>query len=58
MADPAALPDDVAALKAIIAVMDDRNRRLETLVEALRQAIFGRRSEKTDPDQYELALEE
>ena len=58
MTDPAALPDDPAALKAIIAVTADRNARLEKLVEALKHAIFGRKSEKTDPDQYELALED
>lgn len=58
MTDPAALPDDPAALKAIIAVMADRNARLEKLVEALRHAVFGRKSEKTDPAQYELALED
>ena len=28
------------------------------LVKAFRQALFGRRSEKTDPDQFELALED
>lgn len=58
MTDAADLPDDIDALKAIIAVMDARNQRLEKLVEAFRQAIFGRKSEKTDPDQYELALED
>ncbi len=58
MTDPAALPDDPAALKAIIAVMADRNAQLEKLVEALKHAVFGRKSEKTDPDQYELALED
>ncbi|MEM7677178.1 MAG: IS66 family transposase zinc-finger binding domain-containing protein, partial [Myxococcota bacterium] len=38
--------------------MADRNERLEKLVEALKHAIFGRKSEKTDPGQYELALED
>ena len=58
MTDLADLPDDIDALKAIIVAMDNRNQRLEKLVEALRHAIFGRKSEKTDPDQYELALED
>ena len=58
MTDLADLPDDIDALKAIIVAMDDRNQRLEKLVEAFRHAIFGRKSEKTDPDQYELALED
>ncbi|MEO1464551.1 MAG: IS66 family transposase [Pseudomonadota bacterium] len=58
MTNLADLPDDIDALKAIIVAMDDRNQRLEKLIEALRHAIFGRKSEKTDPDQYELALED
>lgn len=35
---------------------DKRIERLEKLVAAIRQAAFGRKSEKTDPDQFELAL--
>jgi transposase len=58
MTEANALPDDVDALKAIIAVMADRNARLERLVEAFKQAMFGRKSEKLDPDQFELALED
>ncbi len=37
---------------------DERIERLETLVAAFKQAAFGRRSEKSDPDQFELALED
>ena len=37
---------------------DERIERLEKLVAAFRQATFGRRSEKSDPDQFELALED
>jgi transposase len=51
------LPDDVDALKAIILAQSERNARLEALIAALRQALFGRKSEKIDPDQFELALE-
>ena len=58
MTEANALPDDVDALKAIIAVMADRNARLERLVEAFKQAMFGAKSEKLDPDQFELALED
>lgn len=58
MSDPRTLPDDIDALKAIIAMMEDRNTRLERLVEAFRQAMFGRKSEKLDPDQFELTLED
>ena len=52
------LPDDVEALKAIILAQQAQNTRLEALIAALRQAMFGRKSEKIDPDQFELALED
>ncbi len=72
MLDAADLPDDVAALKAMliaaqareaskdaqIARKDERIERLEKLVAAFKQAAFGRKSEKTDPDQFDLALED
>ncbi|WP_424928841.1 IS66 family transposase [Amaricoccus tamworthensis] len=58
MISTADLPDDVDALKAMIVAQSERNDRLETLVASLRQALFGRRSEKSDPDQFELALED
>jgi transposase len=51
------LPDDVDALKAIILAQSEQNARLEALIAALRQAMFGRKSEKIDPDQFELTLE-
>jgi transposase len=37
---------------------DERIDRLERLVAAFKQAAFGRKSEKTDPDQFDLALED
>ena len=52
------LPDDIDALKAMIVAQGEQNARLETLVAALRQALFGRKSEKAYPDQFELALED
>lgn len=58
MADLADLPDDMAALKALILAERARNDRLERLVAAMKQAMFGRRSERLDPDQFELALED
>ena len=72
MLDTADLPDDVASLKAMliaaqareagkdaqIARKDERIERLEKLVSAFKQAAFGRKSEKTDPDQFDLALED
>ncbi|TIP39120.1 IS66 family transposase, partial [Mesorhizobium sp.] len=72
MLDAADLPDDIAALKAMliaaqareagkdaqIARKDERIERLEKLVAAFKQAAFGRKSEKTNPDQFDLALED
>lgn len=72
MLDTTDLPDDVAALKAMliaaqvreagkdaqIARKDERIERLEKLVAAFKQAAFGRKSEKTDPEQFDLALED
>lgn len=72
MLDTADLPDDVATLRAMliavqareagkdaqIARKDERIERLEKLVAAFKQAVFGRKSEKTDPDQFDLALED
>ncbi|MGW9947351.1 transposase [Rhizobium leguminosarum] len=72
MLDAADLPDNVDALKAMlvaarlseadkvaqIARKDERSERLEKLVAAFKQAAFGRKSEKTDPDQFDLALED
>jgi transposase len=58
MLDTAELPDDIAALKAMLVAAEARNQRkderiaqLEKLVAAFKQAAFGRRSEKSDPDQ-------
>ncbi len=65
MLKAADLPDDIAALKAMLIAAiarevrkDERIERLERLVAAFRQAVFGRRSEKADPDQFDLALED
>lgn len=65
MPDPAALLEEIDALKAMLIASEARNQRkderierLEKLVAAFRQAVFGRRSEKSDPDQFELALED
>jgi len=43
---------------ASLAEKEDCITRLEALVKAFRAAMFGRRSEKLDPDQYDLALED
>ncbi|MBB3452800.1 transposase [Rhizobium sp. BK313] len=65
MLDATDLPDDIAALKAMLIAAqarevrkDERIERLEKLVAAFKQATFGRKSEKTDPEQFDLALED
>jgi len=65
MLNAADLPDDIAALKAMLIAAtaregrkDERIERLERLVAAFRQAVFGCKSEKADPDQFDLALED
>jgi hypothetical protein len=65
MSKTADLLEEIAALKAMLIASDARDKRkderierLEKLVAAFRQAVFGRKSEKSDPDQFELALED
>ncbi len=65
MLTEADLPDDIAALKALVIASeahgirkDERIAQLETLVKAFKQALFGSKSEKADPDQFQLALED
>ena len=72
MLNPANLPDDTDALKAMLAASlaaiadrdavierkEDRIVRLEKLLADFKRALFGHRSEKSDPEQYELALED
>lgn len=65
MPKTADLLEEIAALKAMLIAADARDRRkderierLEKLVAAFKHAAFGRRSEKSDPDQFELALED
>jgi transposase len=65
-AEAAPLPDDVAALKALLlaerataAKLAGQNEHLRAIIKELRRALFGRRSEKTaHPDQLQLALED
>jgi transposase len=60
------LPDDVAALKALLLAeratttrLTGQNEHLRALIKELQRALFGRRSEKTvHPDQLEFALED
>ena len=79
MTTPATLPDNVAALRALVLaawaerdaeraenarLSDERNQlagqndRLRHLIRQLQRMQFGRRSEKLDPDQLALGLED
>src|SRR5690242_11929376 len=69
---PEPLPNDVAALRAMLAAawaerdaeraektrLASQNDRLRHLIRQLQRLRFGRRSEKLDPDQLNLALED
>jgi transposase len=66
------LPDDPSALRAAVLAMrtelaaerarrqrvEDQNERLRHFIRQLQRMQFGRRSEKLDPDQLALALED
>ena len=63
--DVSALPEDPAALKALLLAerqlrteLGEEVERLTAIIAAFKRALFGRRSEKLDPGQLELALEE
>jgi transposase len=62
---PGPLPDDPENLKQIIAVLLEeleasrrRQRQLQAQIDAMARRLFGRRSEKLDPDQMELVFAE
>jgi len=64
MPDAPELPDDPAALKALViagrvekADLAEEVARLKAIVAAFQRAMFGRRSETLDPDQLQLDLE-
>ena len=48
----------LAARDAVITRKKDRIAMLEKLVADFKRALFGAKSEKSDPDQYQLALED
>jgi uncharacterized membrane protein len=63
--DVSDLPDDPAVLKALLAIerslrtdLAEEVARLAAIVQAFKRAMFGPRSEKLDPAQLELALED
>ncbi len=51
-------PDMHQQIVALLAHKDDIISRLEALVKDYKQALFGSKSEKADPDQYALAFED
>jgi hypothetical protein len=62
--DVSDLPDDPAVLKALLVAerglrtdLAEEVARLAAIVQAFRRAMFSPRSEKLDPGQLELALE-
>ena len=48
----------VEELRAEVASLTEQNRRLEHLLRELRQAMYGKKSEKLHPDQLRLAFED
>lgn len=65
MPDTQDLLAEIASLRALLEQTQAANLRkdariaaLEKLVAAFKQAAFGKRSEKADPDQFDLALED
>jgi transposase len=60
-----ALPEDAESLRALVLALQaerdelaDNLERALRIIRQLRRAQFGRRSEKLDPDQLQLILEE
>lgn len=51
------LPDDVATLKAMVIAGREREARMQHLIDQMKRAQFGPRSEKLSPDQLALALD-
>lgn len=72
MSFPTDLPTDIATLQALLQAAEERVSardaiierkeerivRLEKLMTDFKRALFGSKSEKADPDQYQLALED
>jgi transposase len=62
---PESLPEDVDELRAAaVCLMAERdhlletNARLQHIIEKMQRLLFGKRSEKLDPDQLQLGLED
>ncbi len=56
--DADTLPDDPATLRALLRAAQDEIERLRGLIAALNRNRFGTRSERLDPDQLNLGLED
>ena len=50
--------DQLSMQDALIERKEDRIKRLEKLLADFKRALFGAKSEKLNPEQYELALED
>src|SRR5579863_5136524 len=55
---PDSLPDDASALKELLVAAQAENERLIAIIKELQRYRFGPRSEKIDPDQLALMLED
>src|SRR5271155_1128654 len=55
---PDSLPDDATALKELLVAAHAENERLIAIIKELQRHRFGPRSEKIDPDQLALMLED
>src|SRR6202046_5196064 len=55
---PDSLPDDASALKALLVAAPAENERLIAIIKELQRYRFGPRSEKIDPGQLALMLED
>ena len=56
--DANTLPDDTAILRDMLRAANDEIERLRSFISALNRNRFGARSEKLDPDQLDLGLDE
>ena len=58
LATVAALPDDIAALKAMVIAGLEREARMQHILDQIRRTTFGKRSEKLSEDQLLLGLDD
>jgi len=58
LATVAALPDDIATLKAMVIAGLEREARMQHILDQIRRTTFGKRSEKLSEDQLLLGLDD